>query len=159
MAAVSLNPDDFAPFAEIPTAKADAMIDDVLALAARVAPCIMSDDFEYDAAAKAILRGIVLRWNEQGNAGLQSRSVTKGPFSESETYDTRQQRRGAFWPSEIESLQELCRGAEVSGAFSVDTAGTPGLAGHADICALHFGAQYCSCGAVLTNALYPLYEV
>jgi hypothetical protein len=26
-----------------------------------------------------------------------------------------------FWPSEIEQLQDLCKGPEVSGAFSVDT--------------------------------------
>jgi hypothetical protein len=29
-----------------------------------------------------------------------------------------------FWPSEIEQLQDLCKGPEVSGAFSVDTVGT-----------------------------------
>jgi hypothetical protein len=33
-----------------------------------------------------------------------------------------------------------------SGAFSVDTVGS-GFSGHADICALTFGALYCSCGA------------
>ena len=44
-----------------------------------------------------------------------------------------------------------------SGAFSVDTVGVA-LPQHADICALHFGAMYCSCGAVLALAL-PLYEV
>lgn len=158
MAAVSLSAEDLTPFADIELTKAQAMIEDVLALAARVAPCITSPDFEYHAAAKAILRGVVLRWNDQGNAGLSARTITKGPFAESETYDVRQSRRGAFWPSEIESLQELCRGEETSGAFSVDTVSSTGQA-HADICALNFGALYCSCGAVLTNLLYPLYEV
>jgi len=73
------------------------------------------------------------------------------------TLDTRQQRRGMFWPSEIEQLQDLCKGSEVSGAFSIDTVPTFGVV-HADICAINFGALYCSCGAVLTQGL-PLYEV
>jgi hypothetical protein len=42
------------------------------------------------------------------------------------------------------------------GAFAVDTVGTQ-ITQHADICALRFGALYCSCGAVLTM-LFPLYE-
>lgn len=158
MAAVSLEPDDLAPFADIPEAKAQAMIDDALALAARVAPCILDDEFEYEAAAKAILRGAVLRWHEAGSGAFAQRTETRGPFSTGETYDTRQQRRGMFWPSEIEALQDLCKGAVTSGAFDIDTVGVCGNAGHADVCALNFGAEYCSCGAVLTAGLYPIYE-
>jgi hypothetical protein len=78
---------------------------------------------------------------------------TAGPFGY--TLDNRQQRRGLFQPSEIEQLQNLCKGAD-TGAFAVDTVGAP-IAQHADICALRFGALYCSCGAVLTMNL-PLYE-
>lgn len=118
MAAVSLTPADLTPFATIDAAKAQAMIDDALALAARVAPCILTDTFAYDAAAKAILRGAILRWNEAGTGALQSQ--TAGPFGMQ--VDTRQQRRGMFWPSEIAELQELCRDGEVTGrAFSIDT--------------------------------------
>lgn len=42
-------------------------------------------------------------------------------------------------------------------AFTIDTA--PGLGGvHSQICALAFGAAYCSCGSDLTRYEYPLYE-
>lgn len=104
MAAVSLEPSDLTPFAVIDTEKAQAMIDDALALAARVAPCILDDTFAYAAAAKAILRGAILRWNDSGSGALQAQ--TAGPFGQ--TLDTRQVRKGMFWPSEIEQLQELC---------------------------------------------------
>lgn len=155
MPAVSLVPDDLSPFApSISVDKALAMIEDAMALAARVAPCIMSADFEHGAAAKAILRGAVLRWNEAGTGAFQAQTV--GPYGA--TVDTRQQRRSMFWPQEIEDLQALCRtDTEREGAFAVDTVGVPTLV-HADTCALHFGGAYCSCGAVLTG-LFPLYEV
>ena len=162
MAAVTLTPADLAPFAEIPDAKAEPWIRYVMATAARVAPCITSTDFAHADEAQGILVGIILRWNDQGASApsVQSRTVARGPFSESETYDSQQKRRGAFWPSEIESLQELCRtSTEQSGAFTVDTVGVVGNVGHAESCALNFGALYCSCGAVLTQNLYPLYEV
>lgn len=47
-------------------------------------------------------------------------------------------------------------GGESGKAFGIDTAGSSTV--HADICALHFGAIYCSCGADLTDYRYPLYE-
>jgi hypothetical protein len=94
------------------------MIDDALALAVQVAPCITAADFAYEGAAKAILRGAVLRWHEAGTGAFQARSVG----AVSEQYDTRQQRRGMFWPSEISQLQDLCRDADLRGAaFSIDT--------------------------------------
>ena len=155
MAAVTLTPADLTPFAEIDPARAQAMIDDALALAARVAPCILEDTFGYDAAARAILRGAVLRWNEAGTGAMQSQ--TAGPFGVQ--MDTRQQRRGMFWPSEISQLQDLCKGDEMSGAFAVDT--VPAVAGaavgHAASCSLNFGATYCSCGYILTGGQSPLY--
>jgi hypothetical protein len=152
VAAVSLDPEDLTPFANIPEAKALAMIQDALALAARVAPCILEDAFLYDAAARAILRGAVLRWLDAGTGALQQQSVD----DYSQTVDTRQQRRGMFWPSEIQQLQDLCKGEETSGAYAVDMVSAASVV-HADICALNFGAEYCSCGAVLTQNL-PLYE-
>lgn len=152
MTAVFITTSDLAPFATIDAVKAQAMIDDAMAIAARVAPCILEVTFAYEAAAKAILRGAVLRWNEAGTGATSTQYA--GPFGQ--TIDTKQQRRGMFWPSEIEQLQELCRGTEVSGAFSVDTAPGAGVVGHADSCSINFGALYCSCGAVLTQNL-PLY--
>lgn len=97
--------DDLTPFvADIPQAKADAMIADALAMASRVAPCITAADFAYPDAAKAILRGAILRWHESGTGAFQSQ--TAGPFGVQ--VDTRQQRRSMFWPSEINDLQALC---------------------------------------------------
>jgi len=153
---VTLSPVDLAPFADIPVVKAHAMIDDAMALAARVAPCILDSAFAHDAAAKAIIRGAVLRWHEAGAGALQSRSDTVGPFGQAQTFDTRQQRRGMYWPSEIEDLQNLCRGDEVGGAFAIDVRSMTAIT-HSDICTLNFGGLYCSCGAVLTQNL-PLYE-
>ena len=154
MPAVSLTTDDLAPFATIADEKAEAMIVDAIALAARVAPCILLTTFLYGAAAKAILRGAILRWHEAGSGALQSQ--TTGPFGQ--VLDTRQQRRGMFWPSEIEALAALCRtAADATGAFSVDTVTVTGNLGHADICTLNFGGLYCSCGYVLTQNM-PLYE-
>lgn len=157
MAAVSLVPADLEPFAEIDEAKALAMIEDALALAARVAPCILAVDFEYEAAARAILRGAILRWNDAGTGGVTSESESLGEYSRSQTFDSRQGqvRRSLFWPSEIEQLQDMCKGELDSGAFAIDTVSS--VVVHADICSLNFGAAYCSCGANLTGG-YPLYE-
>ncbi len=142
MPAVSLQPSDLTPFADINIDKAAAMIDDALAIAARVAPCILDEDFAYESAAKAVLRGAVLRWHEAGTGATVQQSA--GPFAQS--IDTKQQRRGMFWPAEIEQLQDLCKGVETSGAWSYDTA--PALGGlHAPMCHWHFGAA-CTCGVI-----------
>lgn len=152
MPVVTLTPADLDPFATIDPVKAQAMIDDALALAAVFAPCILTTGFLYDAAAKAIIRGAILRWNEAGSGAIQQQ--TAGPFGM--TIDTKQQRRGMFWDSEIDQLRLLCQGTDVtSGAFSIDTYGA-GI-WHQDICSLNFGALYCSCGADLTLG-WPLYE-
>lgn len=122
MPAVTLTPADLTPFATIEVTKAQAMIDDALALAARVAPCITTSTFAYDAAAKAILRGAVLRWNDAGAGALASQQLG----SLGQTYDTGSQRRSLFWPSEIEALQELCRDGDLmKQAFSIDTTPVP----------------------------------
>lgn len=113
-----LNADDLAPFASIETAKAEAMIEDAEAIALLAAPCIAADGFAYGSAVKAILRGAVLRWNEAGSGALQAQNA--GPFGQ--TLDTRQERRGMFWPSEIVSLQGLCADA-TGGVYSVSLAG------------------------------------
>ncbi|QDC16077.1 hypothetical protein [Rhodococcus ruber] len=120
MAAVSLTVDDLTPFTPgIDPVKAAAMIDDALALAAVVAPCILEDTFTAAGAAKAILRGAVLRWHDAGAGAVVSQAA--GPFSQ--TIDTSTTRRGMFWPSEITQLQQLCRTSN-PGAFTIDTAPT-----------------------------------
>lgn len=154
MAAVTITVDDLLPFEpNIDSAKAAAMIEDALALAAEVAPCILEDTFTKEAAARAILRGAILRWNDAGTGAIVSQSA--GPFSQ--TVDTSRQRRSLFWPSEIEQLQKLCSGNDPSGAFSIDTVSN-GYGVHAEACAINFGANYCSCGAWLTGGV-PLWEV
>ena len=152
-----INASDLEPFGVVDDDKSQAMVADALAMAVLVAPCLNDDDFAYAAAAKAIVRGAILRWVDAGSGALSQKSETRGPFTESETFDTRQVRRAMFWPSEIQQLQDLCKSGSETGAFSVDTAGC-GWANHADICSINFGASYCSCGAVLTNLAYPLYE-
>ena len=153
MPAVSITYDDLVPFApDLDQVKAVAMIDDALARAALVAPCITADEFAYAAAAKAIIRGAILRWHESGTGALQTESV--GPFSVG--MDTRTTRKGMFLASELDELKSLC--ATSSGkAFSIDTLPEAATAAHVDVCSLNLGAAYCSCGADLTLG-WPLYE-
>lgn len=113
-----LTVEDLAPFATIEAAKANAMIDDAEAMAVLAAPCITAEGFAYGAAVKAILRGAVLRWNDAGSGALQQQ--TAGPFGQ--TLDTRQERRGMFWPSEIVALQGLCADSQ-GGVYSSSLAG------------------------------------
>jgi hypothetical protein len=149
---------------DLPTAlQSDQMIELMVAganaRATRVAPCLAGtgDDAPSDdqlAEARLVLVGAVKRWAESGAGALSAQSA--GPFSQ--TIDTRQRTGYNLWPSEIESLQQICSaGTETSsGAFSI----TPGRSGSAHMpwCSLLMGATYCSCGADLTNYAYPLYE-
>lgn len=120
-----LQPADLTPFADIPEAKAAEMIADAEAWAVVAAPCLATSDFQADtsmsAAARAVLRQAILRWHDAG-AGAVTQTVS-GPHSQS--VDTRQTRKGMFWPSEISQLRDLCAtftGASTSGkAFSIDT--------------------------------------
>lgn len=109
---------------------------------------------EQIAEAKLVLIGAVRRWVDAGAGALQSQQA--GPFGQ--TIDTRQRTGFNLWPSEIEALQEICATATDSsaGAFSITPSGTTSV--HMPWCSLAFGANYCSCGADLTNYEYPLYE-
>ncbi|OBK44839.1 hypothetical protein A5656_05435 [Mycobacterium gordonae] len=111
-----LTPADLAHFATIPTAKAAAMIEDALAMAAVVAPCITAGGFAHRAAAKAIVRGAILRWHEAGSGAVQTQTT----MSYGQTIDTRQPRKAMFFPSEIDQLKKLCRSDDEGGAFSLD---------------------------------------
>ncbi len=153
---------DLDPFANIEPVKAAAMIEDAEANAILTAPCLSAlNTVPVDetvealalrtarlAAVKAILRGAILRWHDTGSGAVQAQTV--GPFGQ--TLDTRVQRRGMFWPSEIEQLQAMC--ASNSGAFSIDIFDPASI--HQPWCSLAFGATYCSCGADIAG--YPLYE-
>ena len=144
-----LDPDDVTAFApDIDPNRLASMIADASALAVLAAPCLADETDLTEpqrAAVKAILRGAVLRWDEAGTGALRAETV--GSFSQ--TFDTRQQRRGMFWPSEIAQLQGVCRGVSGGhgGAFAIDTAPTYTLL-HLDTCSLRFGGG-CSCGALL----------
>jgi len=112
-----LTPADLAPFAKIEPAKAQAMIDDAIATAELHAPCLVDPQLDASKAraAKAILRGAILRWHEAG-AGA---AVTKQAGIYGQTVDTRQPRKAMFYPSEIDQLKQLCRPADDDrGAFS-----------------------------------------
>ncbi|MBP2211089.1 hypothetical protein JOJ87_001433 [Rhodococcus ruber] len=118
MAAVAMTVDDLIPFAPtIDEAKAALMIEDAIATASVVAPCILEDTFVHEAAAKAIIRGAILRWNDSGNGAVVSQAA--GPYSQ--TIDTRVNRRSMFYPSEITDLQRLCQAYKRGRAFTVDT--------------------------------------
>lgn len=150
-----ITPEDIAPFADIPENMLAAMIADVSAMAVLVAPCL-GDEAALEpaqlAAAKAVLRGAILRWNDSGNGAFQSQ--TAGPFTVQ--MDTRQQRRGAFWPSEIEQLQDVCSDGTSGGAFAVDTVPVGGVI-HSPTCSIYFSSTWgCSCGADIAG--YPINE-
>ncbi|AID58826.1 head-to-tail adaptor [Mycobacterium phage Gaia] len=111
-----LEVDDLLPFApNLDEAKGEAMVADALALAARIAPCILEDDFAYEAAAKAVLRGAVLRWVDQGSSTQPA--LQAGIFSMT---PQNQPRKAMFYPSEITELQALCGGGR-GRAFMIDT--------------------------------------
>lgn len=151
---------DLEPFADIPAAKADAMIEDAEAQAIDAAPCLVDPDDPTApngtlsaaklALVKSILRSALLRWNDAGTGATQQQVA--GPFSH--TIDTKQPRRSMFWPSELDQLRGVCGAGERGGAFAIDTL-PPGSA-HLAWCSLKLGATYCSCGVDIAGA--PLYE-
>lgn len=151
-----LTPADLKNFATIAEAKAKDMIDDAVGTAFIHAPCILADDFApaKRKAAKAIVRGAILRWNEAGTGAIK----TQSSLSYAQTVDDRQPRKVMFFPSELDALRRLCRDDnDTGGAFAVDL--LPQRTGivHAEICSIYFGSSGCSCGAILTQGL-ALYE-
>ncbi|MFE3060592.1 hypothetical protein [Nocardia sp. NPDC059239] len=147
-----IQPADLAPFATIPEPKALAMIADAEAMAKLSAPCLktlgdLTD--EQKAAAKAIIRGAVLRWADVGAGSVTTK--TAGPFGQ--TVDTT--RRNLYWPSEIKQLQDICASVDAGKAWSFSRTAAMSTT-HAEACALDLGANYCDCGADLAGM--PLYE-
>lgn len=123
--AVIITPEDIAPFADIESAKLAAMIADAVAMAVRVAPCLKdTTDVDVLAAAKAIIRAAILRWNDSGSGAVTQQ--TAGSFSQS--IDTTKTRRGMYWPSEITDLQALCADSAKK-AFMIDQVNPPASTG------------------------------
>lgn len=158
-----LTPADLDPFATIEASTAQAMIDDAVALAVSVAPCLSASSTailtaEQDAAVKAILRRAVLRWHEVGTGTVTQQ--TAGAFTQSMD-TTRSSPRGLFWPSEITDLQSICKSASGTAVerqvFTVNTGGRVGPR-HSIYCDQTFGGASCSCGSYLNNYLGPIPE-
>lgn len=113
-----LTPADLTNFATIDAGKAVAMIEDAVAVAEFHAPYIADPGFAHRRAAKSILRGAILRWNEAGAGAVVSQ--TSGMYGQ--TIDNRQPRKAMFYPSEIDQLRKLCRpDDDKGGAFNIDT--------------------------------------
>lgn len=104
-------------------------------------------DGTYPATVKAIALTAAARayTNPQGLT-----SETIGEYSYRRTGGS-----GVYLTAEEKSAISAAGGVEASGIFAVDTVGTSVT--HADICAVNFGAIYCSCGALLSLA-GPLWE-
>lgn len=98
--------------------RVDAFVDDAIALAVSVAPCLATEDLDAGkaAAAKAVLRQVIMRWIDRGS-GVNTQQIA-GPFQVS----VDQSHGGLFWPSEIQALQGICAGSSPVGqtAFAVD---------------------------------------
>lgn len=105
--------DDFPELSEV---QAQEWIESAIQLAAIKAPCILSDSFQYDKAAKKIILQAIARWLESGSGALTSGSA--GPFSFG--MDTRVPRTVGFSDREIGLLREMC-GISTSQAFTIDT--------------------------------------
>lgn len=147
-----LEPSDFPGIDD-----AETLIDDAESLAILSAPCLAGgmtalQPFQYK-AARAIMRGAVLRWNDAGTGAVESQSA--GPFSMS---TTTQARRNSYWPSEKSDLKEICRNPNSGKAFSIDTLAS-GLSSHSPTCSLVFGATHCTCGADIGGSDGPIYDL
>ncbi len=119
----------FAP--DVDPVKAQAMIDDAVAQASVVAPCVL-DEMGLSAAQKsqfrAVLRGALLRRLESGAGAVVTKSTTdtaaEYSHSESETVDSSRMGRGMFWGSELATLARICRARRR--AATTDTTPTSG---------------------------------
>lgn len=149
---------------DIASASGAAFVTSANAQAAVVAPAILEAAFLQDEARveslKTILRSAVLRWDDlsQGNTALTTVSRSAGPLSESQTVDSRQPGGLTLWPSEEARIRDLVASVDGRGAFTIATVPLDGGDPHRPWCSVKFGSAYCSCGAILTNFLFPLYE-
>lgn len=98
---------------------AQQYINDALARAAIVAPCINDADLSEAKIAgfKAIIRAAIVRRVEGGSGAVTTQGV--GPYSF--VTDTRRTSGGMFQPVEIKDLQTLCRAPTDARAHTLDT--------------------------------------
>jgi len=111
----AINPD-------IDTAKAEAMIQDAVAQATLVAPCLADEAGLTNlqvAQFKAVLRAAIVRWDDAGSGAVLTEQVTAGPFAQSQTVDSSRLRKGLFWPSELDLLQKICGTGRKAGTVDV----------------------------------------
>ena len=120
-----LTLDDFDAYGvSVADEQVEAMIADAIAQATLVAPCLKDEarlDHDQTAQFRAVLRGVVLRWIDAGNGAVTSLMETMGPFARQQTVDSSKLRKGLFWPSEIDLLQQICRGGPGRKSATVDT--------------------------------------
>lgn len=126
---MTLTPADFKAWdqAQDEPEKLKVLIEDALATAAIVAPCINEPDFTYTIAAKAILREAVLRRLDAGTGAVTTYQTSTGPYGETQTVDTRL-RRTIFQPSDVQELERLCKlyrgdSGPRAGSVNLDPAG------------------------------------
>lgn len=101
----SLDPDD---------ADSRALVDDAVALAAQVAPCLELPNFpERHAGVLAVLRSVIIRWDGAGTGAMTQ--VGEGSYTQ--MMDTVRARRGLLLPKEISMLQRICRNFSSGGAL------------------------------------------
>lgn len=148
--------DDLRPFMSVDEEQAQAMIDDAVAMATAVAPCLADDEFKHQAAAKAIIRRAILRWNAAGVSGTVTQQ-SAGPYSETVSGGSS---KGLFWPSEITALQDLCKkaGTAGGGAFTIKPAVSGPAAVHSEMCSLVFFGSHCTCGSNLNRGEGPIFN-
>ena len=148
---------------DINAATGAALVTSANAQAAVVAPGILENDFLQDEARvealRSILRSAVLRWDDlaKGNTALTTESRSAGPLSETHTTDTRQPGGLTLWPSEEARIKDLVS-STAGGAFTINTSPLDGTNPHRAWCSIVFGSPFCSCGAILTDYMFPLYE-
>lgn len=95
-------------------------IDDVTARALFVAPCLNSPGFPHGEAMKAIVRAAIVRKARHSDGEVSTEQVVNGPFSASQTIDTRRYEGGLLTRREEAELREMCaKGTRSRQAFTV----------------------------------------
>lgn len=86
-------------------------IDDAWAKAIGIAPCIAETTFadEKIPLVVAILRGIILRWDEAQSGALNGKTQMAGPYQQALQFSSQPKRGYVLQPSEIVDLQKLCQ--------------------------------------------------
>lgn len=150
-----LTVSDLSPFGDIPTAKAEALIDDAETFAVQAAPCLSDPSSLTEQQRKlvrTVLRRAVLR--EADSATGAKTQETAGIYSY--TVDTRRAASASFLlPEEEDILRGICGGDAHSTAFSIDM-NPRSTSMHYPWCNVMFGSALCSCGVSIAG--YPIYE-